>query len=67
MVIIAWNPSGSLAAFFYEDVFKRVTSIFVTSAFLNLLQGTGDTRIFKFFLPQYHLIWGQQLSEAVIV
>lgn len=42
MVIIAWNPSGSLAAFFYEDVFKRVMSIFVTSAFLNLLQATLD-------------------------
>ncbi|KAL5582571.1 hypothetical protein UlMin_015013 [Ulmus minor] len=42
MVIIAWSPSGSLAAFFDEDVFKSVLSIFITSAFLNLIQATLD-------------------------
>ncbi|KAB1209645.1 Callose synthase 7, partial [Morella rubra] len=42
MVIIAWSPSGSLAAFFDEDVFRSVLSIFITSAFLNLLQATLD-------------------------
>ncbi|XP_010241338.1 PREDICTED: putative callose synthase 6 [Nelumbo nucifera] len=42
MLIIAWNPSGSLAAFFDEDVFKRVLSIFITSALLNFLQATLD-------------------------
>jgi hypothetical protein len=51
MVIVAWSPSGSLAAVFDEDVFKSVLSIFITSAFLNLLQGTGIIlRCFKFFL-----------------
>lgn len=42
MLIVAWSPSGSLAAFFDEDVFKNVLSIFITSAFLNFLQGTGN-------------------------
>ena len=42
MIIIAWSPSGSMVAFFDEDVFKSVLSIFVTSAFLNLLQGSDD-------------------------
>lgn len=42
MVIVAWSSSGSLLAFFEEDVFRRVTSIFITQAFLNFLQGTGD-------------------------
>ncbi|KAF8408938.1 hypothetical protein HHK36_005008 [Tetracentron sinense] len=42
MVIVAWSPSGSPAAFFDEDVFKSVLSIFITSALLNLLQATLD-------------------------
>ncbi|KAJ6920384.1 callose synthase 7-like isoform X2, partial [Populus alba x Populus x berolinensis] len=42
MIIIAWSPSGSIVAFFDEDVFKSVLSIFVTSAFLNLLQASLD-------------------------
>ncbi|XP_044492821.1 callose synthase 7-like [Mangifera indica] len=42
MVIVAWSPSGSLVAFFEEDVFRRVTSIFITQAFLNFLQASLD-------------------------
>ncbi|CAK7346670.1 unnamed protein product [Dovyalis caffra] len=42
MIIIAWSPSGSIASFFDEDVFRSVLSIFVTSAFLNLLQASLD-------------------------
>ncbi|KAF8408934.1 hypothetical protein HHK36_005004 [Tetracentron sinense] len=42
MVIVAWSPSGSPAAFFDEDVFKSVLSIFITSALLNYLQVTLD-------------------------
>ncbi|KAF5207089.1 Callose synthase [Thalictrum thalictroides] len=42
MIIIAWSPSGSLAAFFDEDVFRSVMSIFITWAILNFLQATLD-------------------------
>ncbi|KAL5582519.1 hypothetical protein UlMin_014961, partial [Ulmus minor] len=42
MVIVAWSPSGSLASFFDVDVFKSVLSIFITSAFLNVIQATLD-------------------------
>ena len=42
MVIIAWSPSGSLVALFDEVVFRRVLTIFITSAVLNLLQATLD-------------------------
>lgn len=42
MLIVAWSPGGSLAAFFDEDVFRNVLTIFITQAFLNLLQGIGD-------------------------
>ncbi|KAM4094928.1 hypothetical protein ACB094_06G232000 [Castanea mollissima] len=42
MLIVAWSPSGSLAAFFDADVFRIVLSIFITSAFLNLFQATLD-------------------------
>ncbi|XP_011044775.1 PREDICTED: putative callose synthase 6 isoform X3 [Populus euphratica] len=42
MIIIAWSPTGSIVAFFDEDVFKSVLSIFVTFAFLNLLQASLD-------------------------
>ncbi|KAK3183402.1 hypothetical protein Dsin_030688 [Dipteronia sinensis] len=42
MIIIAWSSSGSLAAFFEEDVFRSVLSIFITQAFLNCLQAALD-------------------------
>ncbi|KAK1642299.1 hypothetical protein QYE76_060104 [Lolium multiflorum] len=42
MVIIAWNPSGSLSAIFKPDVFRNVLTIFITAAFLNFLQATFD-------------------------
>ncbi|KAL0758022.1 hypothetical protein Bca101_095690 [Brassica carinata] len=38
MIIVAWSPSGSILNIFSEDVFKNVLTIFITSAFLNLLQ-----------------------------
>ncbi|CAN7096971.1 unnamed protein product [Brassica rapa subsp. narinosa] len=42
MIIVAWSPSGSILNIFSEDVFKNVLTIFITSAFLNLLQATLD-------------------------
>ncbi|KAL4622237.1 hypothetical protein ACB092_06G282900 [Castanea dentata] len=42
MLVVAWSPSGSLAAFFDADVFRIVLSIFITSAFLNLFQASLD-------------------------
>ncbi|KAK0588619.1 hypothetical protein LWI29_003248 [Acer saccharum] len=42
MIIIAWSSSGSLAAFFEEDVFRSVLTIFITQAFLNFLQAALD-------------------------
>ncbi|XP_008791210.1 callose synthase 7-like isoform X2 [Phoenix dactylifera] len=42
MLIIAWSPSGSLAAFFDPDVFRSVLSIFITAALLNFLQAALD-------------------------
>ncbi|KAJ4729026.1 Callose synthase [Melia azedarach] len=42
MLIVAWSPGGSLAAFFDEDVFRNVLTIFITQAFLNLLQVALD-------------------------
>ncbi|KAB1200214.1 Callose synthase 7 [Morella rubra] len=43
MVIVAWSqPSGSLAVLFDADVFRSVLSIFITWAFLNLLQATME-------------------------
>ncbi|KAF3584268.1 hypothetical protein F2Q69_00025984 [Brassica cretica] len=42
MMIVAWSPSGSILAIFEEDVFLNVLTIFITSAFLNLLQATLD-------------------------
>ncbi|CAM8887964.1 unnamed protein product [Rhodiola kirilowii] len=41
MVIVAWSPSG-LAGIFEPVVFRSVLSIFLTSAFLNLLQAMLD-------------------------
>ena len=45
MVIVAWTSDGSLAALFDEDVFRSVPTIFITQAFLNLLQGIVDIRL----------------------
>ncbi|KAL9422970.1 hypothetical protein AB3S75_035119 [Citrus x aurantiifolia] len=42
MVIVAWTPDGSPAALFDEDVFRSVLTIFITQAFLNLLQAALD-------------------------
>ncbi|GMH07103.1 hypothetical protein Nepgr_008943 [Nepenthes gracilis] len=42
MVIVAWSPSGSITSIFDGDVFRRVLTIFITSAFLNLLQAALD-------------------------
>ncbi|XP_020523271.1 callose synthase 7 isoform X2 [Amborella trichopoda] len=42
MVIIAWSPQGSITALINEDVFKSVSSIFITAAVLNFLQATLD-------------------------
>ncbi|KAL9244286.1 hypothetical protein vseg_018081 [Gypsophila vaccaria] len=42
MVIVAWDPSGSITSIFDGDVFERVLSIFITAAFLNLLGATLD-------------------------
>ncbi|XP_024025101.1 callose synthase 7 [Morus notabilis] len=42
MVVVAWNTSGSIAAFFDADVFRSVLTIFITSAFLNFLQAVLD-------------------------
>lgn len=57
MVIIAWSPSGSPSSLFDPDVFKNVTSIFITAALLNFLQGT---KIFFYFqqviILYYHLM-----------
>ncbi|KAM4105424.1 hypothetical protein ACJW30_06G231400 [Castanea mollissima] len=42
MLVVAWSPSGSLAAFFDADVFRIVLSIFITSAVLNFFQASLD-------------------------
>ena len=39
MIIIAWNGSGSIGFLFVGSVFKKVLSIFITSAILRLIQG----------------------------
>jgi callose synthase len=39
MVILAWSEGGSLGNIFDPLVFKRILSIFITSAILNLGQG----------------------------
>jgi len=41
MIILAWN-GGSLAYIFDSVVFKKVLSIFITSAILNFYQATLD-------------------------
>ena len=55
MLIVAWSRSGSIAAFFDADVFRSVLSIFITSAFLNFLQGRDDTYMFVFNLFAYDI------------
>uniref|UniRef100_A0A6N2KJI9 1,3-beta-glucan synthase n=2 Tax=Salix viminalis TaxID=40686 RepID=A0A6N2KJI9_SALVM len=42
MIIIAWNGSGKLSSIFEGDVFKKVLSIFITSAILNFGQAVID-------------------------
>ncbi|CAK7331752.1 unnamed protein product [Dovyalis caffra] len=42
MIIIAWNGSGKLSSVFEGDVFKKVLSIFITSAILNFVQAGID-------------------------
>ncbi|GAB4842952.1 Callose synthase 7 [Ancistrocladus abbreviatus] len=42
MVIVAWSPSGSITSIFDGNVFKNVMSIFITCAYLNLLQAALD-------------------------
>ncbi|XP_047089291.1 callose synthase 3-like [Lolium rigidum] len=42
LVILAWSEGGSLGNLFDPLVFKRILSIFITSAILNLGQATLD-------------------------
>ncbi|XP_022741586.1 callose synthase 7-like isoform X3 [Durio zibethinus] len=42
MVIVAWTRSGSIYTVFDEDFLRRVLSIFITSAVLNLLEAILD-------------------------
>nr|KYP52240.1 Callose synthase 7 [Cajanus cajan] len=42
MIIIAWSSLGPVGVFFDADVFRNVTTIFITYAFLNFLQVTLD-------------------------
>ncbi|KAE9618026.1 putative 1,3-beta-glucan synthase [Lupinus albus] len=42
MIIIAWSSSEPLAVFFDGEVFRNVTTIFITYAILNFLQVTLD-------------------------
>lgn len=54
MFIVAWD-SGSLSGFLDEDVFRSVLSVFITSAFLNFLQGKIllTTGMFERTIPAY--------------
>ena len=63
MLIVAWSPSGSLAAFFDADVFRSVLSIFITSAFLNLLQGTGVISPCTYFFG----VWGWMFTKMEVL
>ncbi|XP_065872528.1 callose synthase 2 [Euphorbia lathyris] len=42
MIILAWHGSGKLSSTFEGNVFKKVLSIFITSAILNFVQAVGD-------------------------
>lgn len=63
MVIIGWSPSGSPTAIFEPGVFRNVLSIFITSAFLNLLQGTDNCNSFLFL---FQLLIEYLLDTATI-
>lgn len=58
MVIVGWNGSGSLGAIFDKDVFKKVLTIFITSAYLTLLQGCDFLCIFLFTSEEFFLYNG---------
>ncbi|KAI4308103.1 hypothetical protein L6164_031210 [Bauhinia variegata] len=42
MIIIAWSSSGLIGVFFDGDVFRDVSTIFITYAILSFLQATLD-------------------------
>ncbi|MCO5578496.1 hypothetical protein L7F22_032339 [Adiantum nelumboides] len=42
LIIIAWNGSGSIGDAFSGSVFEKVLSIFITAAFLRLIQAIVD-------------------------
>eukprot|EP00250_Pteridium_aquilinum_P011201 c19900_g1_i1 orf=712-6561(-) len=42
MTIVAWNGSGSLGDAFNGTIFEKVLSIFITAAFLRLIQAIVD-------------------------
>lgn len=39
MIIVGWNGSGPIIDMFNTNVFKKVSSIFITAAILDLSQG----------------------------
>jgi len=49
MIIISWSNLGLVGVLTDEDVFKNVSSIFITYAILNFFQGTQFLHIFSFF------------------
>jgi len=49
MIIISWSNLGLVGVLTDEDVFKNVSSIFITYAILNFFQGTKLLYIFAFF------------------
>ncbi|KAK9273438.1 hypothetical protein L1049_018248 [Liquidambar formosana] len=42
MIIVAWNGSGEPSSIFSSNVFKKVLSVFITAAILNLGQAVLD-------------------------
>lgn len=42
MLIVAWRRSGSVYTVFDEDFLRRLLSIFITSAVLNLFEGNKN-------------------------
>lgn len=63
MVIIAWSPAGTLTAFFDEDVFRSVLSIFITAALLNFIQGT----FLEFFLHFLEFMFSRRSNVVLVV
>ena len=53
MVIVGWHGSGSLGDIFDKDVFKTVLTIFITSAYLTLLQGCDVLWYFLFLVTRF--------------